>query len=64
MGCKTCMSIAVTFFFLADRDGKSIIRGLLCEHGSEHVEWMSISGAKYSGTEKSASVSNKETFYF
>ena len=51
MGCKTCMSIAVTFFFLADRDGKSIIRGLLCEHGSEHVEWMSISGAKYSGTE-------------
>ena len=45
MGCKTCMSIAVTFFFLADIDGKSIIRGLLCEHGSEHAEWMSTSGA-------------------
>lgn len=22
MGCKTCMSIAATFFFLADADGK------------------------------------------
>lgn len=24
MGYKTCMSIAVTFFFLADVDGKSL----------------------------------------
>lgn len=24
MGCKTCVSIAVRFFFLADADGKSL----------------------------------------
>lgn len=70
MGCKTCMSIAVTFVFLADVDGKSLIRGLPCEQGLEHAELdehircLMFRYKKFNISISTNILFNKETFYF